>query len=461
MSSRGLVTVYITNFNYGRFIRQAIESVLNQTYSPIELLIIDDGSTDNSIEIIDCYRNYENIKIIKQKNKGLNATNNVALKEAQGDYFIRLDADDYMANYAIAMMVALLEGNPEIGLVFPDYYYVDEVGNIIGVEHRHNFDSEVSLFDLPSHGACTMVRTKELKKMGGYSESFTCQDGYELWLKYILKSRVTNISKPLFFYRQHKDNLTRNETKIIAERKKIKSQYVSEQNIPDLKSVAIIPVRPTRVNGKLWALYQTNGLTQIQHAVKKIIESNCFDKVIVTSSSDEVLLSALELNQMSLFRNNNVNIVTHKRKEEYELANYSLETTISEIINKYGLNKKYDAIALLGIETPKIKECTIREAVHTLRLFKANCVICVRQDYSSYFTHNGNGMKLVYEKSKYKNYERKILYKRISGFTICLLNSYMSYNSFITDRIGHIVISSEESLTIESVSDLEIYKHLI
>ena len=80
-----LVTVYITNFNYGKFIKQAIESVLMQTEQSFELIIIDDGSTDNSKEIIEKYKDLKNIRIVYQKNKGLNVTNNIApVLELQG-----------------------------------------------------------------------------------------------------------------------------------------------------------------------------------------------------------------------------------------------------------------------------------------------------------------------------------------------------------------------------------------
>ena len=75
-----LITVYITNFNYGEYIEKSIESVLNQTIKNFELIIIDDGSTDRSLEILKKYENNKDIKFIKQKNKGLNVTNNIALR---------------------------------------------------------------------------------------------------------------------------------------------------------------------------------------------------------------------------------------------------------------------------------------------------------------------------------------------------------------------------------------------
>ena len=117
-----LVTVYITNFNYGKFIKQAIESVLMQTEQSFELIIIDDGSTDNSKEIIEKYKDLKNIRIVYQKNKGLNVTNNIALRAARGKYIVRLDADDYFSPNALELLLEKLESDSMLGMVFPDYF---------------------------------------------------------------------------------------------------------------------------------------------------------------------------------------------------------------------------------------------------------------------------------------------------------------------------------------------------
>lgn len=459
MKNSPLVTIYITNFNYGKFIKQSIESVYKQTYSNIELIIIDDGSTDESSDIISCYKDNHNTRIVYQENMGLNASNNVALALASGKYFIRLDADDYFEPYAIAMMVSLMEGKPDVGLLFPDYYYIDEIGNFIGVESRHDFDREVSLYDLPSHGACTMVRTEELRNLGGYNESFSCQDGYELWLKYILKSKVSNINKPLFFYRQHKKSLTQDETRVLETRKRIKRYCIGLYNIPKPKSVAVIPVKPSTVSGGLYAMHKRFDKTELYWAVKKVVDSNCFNEIIVTSSNSEILNEFARIKDLQEFKNNGILFNYYNRKVDYEMANHSLDLTLSEIIEHFKL-KHYDAIGLLGIETPMLKSSTIEEVVNTLSLYDSDSVICVRQDQSSYFRHNGEGMHIVFEKSRYNNYERKVIYKRVSGFSIVKMNAYLKNHSFLQKRQGHVDISSVETLSIQSDMDFKFLMHL-
>ena len=113
-----LITIYITNHNYEKYLNKSINSVLKQTYSNYELIIIDDGSTDKSKNILEKYKNLKNIKIIFQKNKGLLVSNNIALKLSNGDYITRLDADDWLDENFLQVMVNELKKDPKIGMIF-------------------------------------------------------------------------------------------------------------------------------------------------------------------------------------------------------------------------------------------------------------------------------------------------------------------------------------------------------
>ena len=125
---------------------KAIESVLNQTLDDYEIIFIDNGSTDSSRKKIEKYYNNKKIKIILQKNIGLNAANNVALKLARGRYIIRLDADDFFDKNELEILVSKLEKDDNLGMVFSDYYTVDQKGDLIEMYRRHDFN-EVELLD--------------------------------------------------------------------------------------------------------------------------------------------------------------------------------------------------------------------------------------------------------------------------------------------------------------------------
>ena len=209
-----LVSIYIVNHNYGEFLETAIHSVLNQTLTNYEIIFIDNGSTDLSRKKLEGFYSHPKIRIILQKNIGLNAANNVALKLAKGKYIIRLDADDYFDKNALEILSSKLERDDKLGMVFSDYYTVDKFGNIIEMFRRHDF-SEVELLDQPAHGACSMVRKEFLRAINGYDASYHCQDGWDLWVRFIKKFSVGNINLPLFFYRQHGKNLTKKK-KLLA-----------------------------------------------------------------------------------------------------------------------------------------------------------------------------------------------------------------------------------------------------
>ncbi|WP_418502600.1 glycosyltransferase family 2 protein, partial [Flagellimonas sp.] len=196
------VTVYLVNHNYEKYVRQAIDSVLNQSFQDFELIIIDNGSTDGSGRIIEEYTSVDKVLTVFQENIGLNRTNNVAIEMATGRYIMRLDADDYLHPNALEILSGSLDRWTEAGLVFPNYFLVDDKSNMLDIIQRHDFN-EVTLLDQPAHGACTMIRRECLEALNGYDESYHCQDGWDLWVRFIRRYGVRNVDLPLFYYRQH------------------------------------------------------------------------------------------------------------------------------------------------------------------------------------------------------------------------------------------------------------------
>ena len=172
MKSYPLVTIYLVNHNYGRFLEKSIDSVLSQDFLDFELIIIDDGSTDHSNQILNNYEQIDKVNVVRQKNKGLSVTNNIALKMSSSRYIMRLDADDYLLPNALRVLTSRLEADPDLVLVFPDYYEVDEYGEILHRVKRNDFEKDVTLYDIPAHGACTMFRRDILREVGGYDEKF-------------------------------------------------------------------------------------------------------------------------------------------------------------------------------------------------------------------------------------------------------------------------------------------------
>jgi CMP-N-acetylneuraminic acid synthetase len=443
------VTVYITNYNYERYIRQSIESVLSQTFQDFELLIIDDGSTDNSRDIIEQYRSHEKVRIIFQENKGLNATNNVAIQAARGKYLMRLDADDFLEPPALGIMAALMEADPELGLVFPDYYYVDANNHRIGQERRHHFDDEVTLYDQPAHGACTMIRLGFLKKLGGYDETLSCQDGYELWLKFITFHKVTNISRPLFSYRRHHHNLTTNESKILETRKIIKQKFVS-QHFESPKTLAIIPVRSKYFGGANWPLWEYAGRTALEHKVESCLAAQNINHVVVVTAEDDIL----EFAQSRYEARKDVTVL--RRPHSFAAEQVSLAQTVQLALDQAG--QGMDLVATVSIDYPFVKPSSIDEAINTQMIFKADSVISVQLDTSTYYRHNGKTLKPILNQDKHTRYEREALFKGVGGVVVATVDSFVRNVSMVSERIAHVVLSQEEALSIHNQFNFNIFK---
>jgi len=201
-----LVTLYVLNFNYGEFVEQAIESCLGQTFSDFELIILDDGSTDDSKEHIRSYEGRHNITVIYQSNRGLTASANVALKLARGKYIMRLDADDWLEPDALYCMTGEIAKVPDVAYLFPDYWLTDRDGNRIRAVWAIELFPDHNPAAAPPHGACTLIDVHKMRMAGLYDESILRGDGVDLYQKLRKMGKVIHLPFQAFNYRQHDRN---------------------------------------------------------------------------------------------------------------------------------------------------------------------------------------------------------------------------------------------------------------
>lgn len=221
-----LVTVGIPNYNYAHYIKEALNSVASQTYPNIELIIVDDCSTDNSVVEIENWRsNYAgemSIIFIKNEiNLGLTGTCNVILKNANGKYFQTLDADDILLPRKIEKQVALIERNSNVAFIYSNIEIIDENGKIINEDYLQQIGYDENkmpegnifepLFDfnfvpLPS----VLINTKMARVAGGFDEKQQVQD-YYMWLKLCEKHDVLYLNEKTAYYRSHHSSMSRSE----------------------------------------------------------------------------------------------------------------------------------------------------------------------------------------------------------------------------------------------------------
>ena len=127
--SSQLVSVVIPSYNYGHFIEDTIRSILAQTYISYEIIVVDDGSTDNTQEILKPY--LEKINYVYQNNQGLSAARNHGTSLAKGEFVLFLDADDFLLPHMLEEQIAAFQQNPDLGLVICGWHIVDKTGKIL------------------------------------------------------------------------------------------------------------------------------------------------------------------------------------------------------------------------------------------------------------------------------------------------------------------------------------------
>src|SRR5580698_5215093 len=174
-TERSRVTVVIPCFNHGEFLREAVASVLDGKRSDIELLVVDDGSTDERTrELMDVLAR-EGIRVVRQENRGLSAARNAGVRVSEGEYVFPLDADDRLRDGWIDRAIEVLEERPEVGIVYGDAQF-------FGVwTHRWTvgpIEPEL-LLEKNQLPASALFRRSVWEQNGGYDE--TMLQGYEDW----------------------------------------------------------------------------------------------------------------------------------------------------------------------------------------------------------------------------------------------------------------------------------------
>jgi sialic acid synthase SpsE/spore coat polysaccharide biosynthesis protein SpsF (cytidylyltransferase family)/glycosyltransferase involved in cell wall biosynthesis len=434
-----LVTVYIVNFNYAKYLERSIESVLSQTFQNIQILIIDDGSSDDSHRILDYYENVYGIEVVRNTNKGLTASNNSALRLARGKYITRLDADDFFHEDAIRQLVSPLEKNVSVVAVFPDYAVVDQEGNVLHYESRNDFKKDVDLFDSPAHGACTLIRLEMLKEVGGYNEDYLCQDGWDAWLKLLKFGSVQNISLPLFFYRQHGENLTRDKRRLYRTRSIILADHNRLINKSQLSSLVIIPVRDS--SSQPLCLREFRGTNLLSIAIKQALEAERVSAVIVSTDNPAVIktLSALDLD-----------IVIHDRRESSVRLDREIDSVVVSVMALDKISKlQFDCISVVNYEYPFRDRYVIDQSVDILQAFDADSSMTVIPLNHNLYQNSGKGLQPD-SKNTNLRHERESRFAELGGVHTVMASRFNANKRIHQDRVATIEIDEQSAFKVES-----------
>lgn len=232
MSSFPLVSIVIPCYNHEQFVKDSIQSVIDQTYQNIELIIIDDGSKDSSVEIIEkmlpaCEQRFVRFEFRNRPNKGLSATLNESIAWSKGKYFAALASDDIILKNKINLQVKYMEENPKTTAVFGSANYIDENNNIKTLDQlkqQEYFFDKIFLNECQFYAPTQLMRKSTLDEVGGYDPDILVEDWY-MWLKMAEKGSVYCLSDTFANYRIHSNNTTKNSKFIYDNNMKTLSFY--------------------------------------------------------------------------------------------------------------------------------------------------------------------------------------------------------------------------------------------
>jgi len=213
------VSIVIPVYNAERYLKECIESALNQTYKDIEVIAVDDGSTDGSPEILNGYS--DKIKIITKENGGTASALNLGIKNMKGEWFKWLSADDILYPNAIEELISEAENHENKKIIFySNYDIINSEGKVIKqfIEPNYNeltsFDFNVILLDhYIGNGTTSLIHKSTLDEYGVFDESIGFAEDYELWLRFCLihGCRLRLVQKILAKYRIHEIQLTQSK----------------------------------------------------------------------------------------------------------------------------------------------------------------------------------------------------------------------------------------------------------
>jgi glycosyltransferase involved in cell wall biosynthesis len=201
-----LLSVLMPVYNGEKYVAEAVESILNQTFTDFEFIIFNDGSTDRSLEILQRYAQQDNrIRLISRENRGLVKTLNEGLSQAKASLIARMDQDDVAFPDRFDLQVRFMKQHPEVACVGGYSEIIDDAGRVLTLLKAPENDEQIQILALKGHGSIThpaaMYRKALVDELGGYREEFEAAEDLDLWLRLGEIGSLANIPNPVIKYR--------------------------------------------------------------------------------------------------------------------------------------------------------------------------------------------------------------------------------------------------------------------
>jgi glycosyltransferase involved in cell wall biosynthesis len=252
------VDIILPTYNGARYLKRSIDSCLTQTYKNVDLVIVDDGSTDETPEIIRSYKD-ERIKYIRhRKNAGLPNALNTGFANSHGDYLTWTSDDNQYLPTAIEEMVSFLTTNKDIDMVYSDYW-------TLNLETK-----EKSLTLMPDFfkistenkfGPCFLYSRNVYETLGGYNPNYLLVEDYDYWIRICKRFKVAHYSKPLYIFGEHSGSLSSTKyysVRLLENLLQYRNGFIS---ITEFQNSLRPPMSPKRLFGYLKSVVEVSKLS--------------------------------------------------------------------------------------------------------------------------------------------------------------------------------------------------------
>jgi hypothetical protein len=285
MSQSPLISVLMPVFNAERYVAKAIASILEQTLGDFEFLIVNDGSTDRSLSILEKYAiSDKRIRLISRPNTGYVVALNEMLQLAEGEFIARMDADDIALPERFRRQVEFLRQHPEVVCVGGCHDLIDHKGRLLTHLVLPLHDRDIQREALAGHGSichpCAMIRRSALLQVGGYDETLMPAEDLDLWLKLGELGQLANLSDAILQYRLHSQSVSEENCLVQRQKCRIACERAWQRRGIEGTFEASEPWRPgsdraSRTQFMLrygwWAFNSRQRTTALIYAVKAIL----------------------------------------------------------------------------------------------------------------------------------------------------------------------------------------------
>ncbi len=202
-----LISIILPTYNQANYLPQALDSIFIQTLQDFELIVVNDGSTDDTESVLKNYAKTHNFKIIEQVNQGLPRALNTGFLLAKGQYFTWTSSDNILLPTMLEKLCYALEQEPDLGVIYADWIFINDRGQELRQYQTLDFDRSLLLQFNFVH-CCFLFRREVYEKIGGYDPDYIYSEDWEFWIRASRHFKMKHLSETLYKYRIHSKSMT-------------------------------------------------------------------------------------------------------------------------------------------------------------------------------------------------------------------------------------------------------------